>query len=120
MDSDLTGRMTLVSVQESGLELGTATQEAHHSPEIGLIANQYIPSPCVVPLLAAMNSETRQAFRAVSKSCRQSVHAYTTSLRSSLKESGPRQLQEFIAIPKCPNIRSLDIHDFPGLSHEDT
>eukprot|EP00798_Chlamydomonas_sp_ICE-L_P007809 gene7809-biopygen17579 len=114
MDSDLTGRMTLVSVQESGLELGTAPEDAQHSPEIGLIPYLYIPSPCVVLLLAAMDSETRQAFRAVSKSCRQSVHAFTTTLRSSSKRNGPRQSGESIAIPKCPNVRSLEIHHFPG------
>eukprot|EP00798_Chlamydomonas_sp_ICE-L_P004224 gene4224-biopygen21946 len=113
IDSDRTGRMTLVTVQESDLELGTATQQARHSPEIGLI-----PSPVYAPLLAAMDTETRQAFRAVSKSCRHNVHAYTTTLRSSSKPNGPRQSQESIAIPKCPNVRSLEIQHFPGLSYE--
>eukprot|EP00798_Chlamydomonas_sp_ICE-L_P009616 gene9616-biopygen5828 len=115
IDSDRTGRMTLVALQESGLELGTATQEDQHSPEIGLM-----PIPVFAPLLAAMDSETRQAFRVVSKSCRQSVHAYTTTLKSSSKPNGPRQSLESITIPKCPNVRSLEMHNFPGLSCEES
>eukprot|EP00798_Chlamydomonas_sp_ICE-L_P030551 gene30551-biopygen16392 len=31
---------------------------------------------------------------------------------------GPRQSRESIAVPKCPNARSLEIHHFPGLSFE--
>jgi len=75
--------MTLDNLQESGLEVGTAKQETRQSPQDGLI--EYILSSCVDLVLAAMDSETRQTFRAVSSSCRQSVLAYSTSL--SLKPS---------------------------------
>eukprot|EP00798_Chlamydomonas_sp_ICE-L_P022817 gene22817-biopygen31464 len=101
----------LVNVQDSGLEVGTATQEATHFPQVGLIPYRYIPSSCADTLLSAMNSKTRQAFRAVSSSSRQSVHAYTTSLSLKSSQYTPRQLEEF-SVPKCPNIRSLDIHHF--------
>eukprot|EP00798_Chlamydomonas_sp_ICE-L_P030317 gene30317-biopygen16187 len=96
--------MRLANVQELGLEVGTAEQ-------VRLIPCRYIPGSCAVLLLAAMDSETRQAFRAVSKSCRQSVHAYTTTLKSSPKQNGSRKFQK--SIPKCPNVRRLEIHHFP-------
>eukprot|EP00798_Chlamydomonas_sp_ICE-L_P006607 gene6607-biopygen1798 len=125
--------MTFANMQESGLEVGTATQEARHSPQVGRIPYRYIPSSCVDHMLSAMDSKTRQAFRSVSSSCRQSVHAYATTLRfESLSvctvpeltcgfqglEEAANMLQvsprlESIPIPKCPNLRNLDIyHDY--------
>eukprot|EP00798_Chlamydomonas_sp_ICE-L_P004881 gene4881-biopygen15194 len=106
--------MALLNVQESGMEVGTATQEPQRSPEDGLIPYRYIPSSCVDRLLAAMDWETRQTFRAVSSSCRQSVHAYTTTLWYD-----PWQSSVPIHIPKCPNVRSMDIQHFHGWCFED-
>eukprot|EP00798_Chlamydomonas_sp_ICE-L_P026977 gene26977-biopygen14973 len=90
--------MTLGNVQDAGLEIGTATQETQVSPEVGLIPFRYIPSSCADSLLAAMDSETRQTFRAVSRSCRQSVNAFTSTLTYKSSHN-PRQLQESMAIP---------------------
>eukprot|EP00798_Chlamydomonas_sp_ICE-L_P011236 gene11236-biopygen12693 len=101
--------MTLANLQESGLEVGTGTQEAQHSPKVGLIPYRYIPSSCVYLLLAAMDKRTRQTFRAVSSSCRKSVNAYATALRHGSFLNDPRQSRESVPIPKCPNVRSVDI-----------
>eukprot|EP00798_Chlamydomonas_sp_ICE-L_P006609 gene6609-biopygen1801 len=103
--------MTLANLQEYGLEVGTATQEARHSSQVGRIPYRYIPSSCVDDLLSAMDSKTRQAFRAVSNSCRQSVHAYATTLRFESLSVSPTL--DSIPIPKCPNVKNLDIyHDY--------
>eukprot|EP00798_Chlamydomonas_sp_ICE-L_P028019 gene28020-biopygen31965 len=111
----------LVNVQESGLEVGTAKQEALHSPQVGLIPYLYIPSSCVDTLLDAMDSETRQAFRAVSRSGRQSVHAYATTLSLKSLPYYPSQSVEVITIPKCPNVRSLlATSHFHGRCFKDT
>eukprot|EP00798_Chlamydomonas_sp_ICE-L_P028398 gene28398-biopygen32331 len=88
--------MAFDNVQESGLEIGTATQETRHPPQVGLIPYLYIPSSCVDLLLAAMDSKTREAFRA----------------------DDPKQPRGSIPIPKCPNVRSLNILRFLGLRLE--
>eukprot|EP00798_Chlamydomonas_sp_ICE-L_P026348 gene26348-biopygen11299 len=101
--------MMLVDVQESDLEV------AEHSPEGVQIED--VLHCCADHLLTAMDLETRQTFRAVSRSSRQMVHAATSTLRQKYSkdtQEAPVPSLESNPIPKCPNVRSLDICHFHG------